>query len=153
MSKIMVAYFSTSGNTEKAAKAIATAAKADLYEIKPAHGYSMMDLDWTNNQSRTSVEMNDDESRPPLASSDGDFSMYDTMYIGFPIWWYTAPHIICSFLEAYDFTGKNITFFATSGGGGIESAVTDLKRDYPELQILGGKLIHGVPEEDVLATL
>ena len=116
MSKKLVAYFSASGNTAALAEKLAKVAGADLYEIKPAVPYTREDLNWQNKQSRSSVEMSDHSSRPALADTMANVSAYDTIYIGFPVWWYIAPTIINSFLESYDFSGKKIILFATSGG-------------------------------------
>ena len=149
MSKL-IAYFSASGVTGSKAEELARAIGADLYEIAPAVRYTSADLDWMNKKSRSSVEMNDKSSRPALAETDHDFSAYDEIYIGFPIWWYTAPTIINTFLETYDFTGKKIVLFATSGGSSIDRAVKDLKKQYPSLDIAGGKLLNGKVTGDIL---
>jgi len=117
--KKLVAYFSASGTTRKLAKNLAEVIGADVYEIKPATPYTGKDLNWNNSQSRSSLEMADINSRPALADKDAKISDYDTIFIGFPIWWYVAPHIINSFLESYDFAGKTIVIFATSGGSGF----------------------------------
>lgn len=135
----LVAYFSASGVTARKAKVLAEELGADLYEIAPAVPYTSADLDWMDKKSRSSVEMNDRSSRPALAKTEGDFSAYDTVYVGFPIWWYTAPTIINTFLETFDLTGKKIELFATSGGSGIDKAVKELKAQYPALNISGGK--------------
>ena len=127
MSKKLVAYFSASGSTRKLAGTLAEAAGADLYEIKPATPYTGKDLNWNNSQSRSSVEMADINSRPALADKDADIAAYDTIFLGFPIWWYVAPHIINSFLESYDFGGKTIVLFATSGGSGFGETLNQLK--------------------------
>ena len=149
MSKL-VAYFSGSGVTEAKAKELAKAIGADIYEIAPAVRYTGADLDWMNKKSRSSVEMNDKSSRPALAETEHDFGVYDVIYIGFPIWWYTAPTIINTFLETFDFFGKKIVLFATSGGSSIDRAVKDLKKQYPALDIAGGKLLNGKVTGDIL---
>lgn len=144
MSKTLVAYFSASGVTAKAAKNLAEAAEADLYEIKPAVPYTSADLDWMNKKSRSSVEMNDPSSRPALADTDAGVADYDTIFLGFPIWWYVAPTIINTFLEAYDFSGKKIVLFATSGGSGFGRAAERLKSSVSaDTKIVGGKLLNG----------
>ena len=120
--KTLVAYFSASGTTAKAAKEIAEAAGADLYEIRPETPYTPADLDWTNKKSRSSLEMNDPACRPAIAQPVKDMAQYDTVLVGFPIWWYVEPRIIDTFLESYDFSGKTIIPFATSGGSGIGKA-------------------------------
>lgn len=140
MSKKFVAYFSASGNTARLAKKLAEAAKADLYEIKPAIPYTSADLNWQNKQSRSSIEMSDHSSRPELADKSADIAAYDTVYVGFPVWWYIAPTIINSFLESCDFSGKKIILFATSGGSGFGKAVENLKNSAPNAEIVEGKV-------------
>ncbi len=141
MKKTLVAYFSASGVTAEAAKKLAKAAGADLYEIKPAVPYTDKDLDWRNEQSRSSVEMRSKGSRPALADNNADISQYDTIYLGFPIWWYVAPTIINSFLESYDFSGKTIILFATSGGSGFGSTAKNLKSSVAsDTNIIEGKI-------------
>ncbi|MBQ4405171.1 MAG: NAD(P)H-dependent oxidoreductase [Selenomonadaceae bacterium] len=127
MSKKLVAFFSASGSTRKLANTLAEAAGADIYEIKPATPYTGKDLNWNDSQSRSSVEMADINSRPALAGTDAKIAAYDTIFLGFPIWWYVAPHIINSFLESYDFGGKTIVLFATSGGSGFGETLNQLK--------------------------
>ncbi|MCR5019463.1 flavodoxin [Ruminococcus sp.] len=140
MSKKLVAYFSASGNTARLAKKLAEAAEADLYEIKPAIPYTSADLNWQNKQSRSSIEMSDHSSRPELADKSADIAAYDTVYVGFPVWWYIAPTIINSFLESCDFSGKKIILFATSGGSGFGKAVENLKNSAPNAEIVEGKV-------------
>ena len=118
MSKTLIAYFSASGVTAEVAKEIADITKGDLFEIKPTKPYTTADLDWTNQNSRTSKEMQDETSRPEIAVKLDDLDKYDTIFLGFPIWWYVAPHIINNFLESYNFDGKTIRPFFTSGGSG-----------------------------------
>ena len=144
MKKALVAYFSASGVTAKAAKAPAQAAGADLYEIKPAIPYTKADLNWTDKTSRSSVEMQDPSSRPALADQTAQIANYDVVFLGFPIWWYVAPTIINSFLESYDFAGKTIVLFATSGGSGFGKTVAGLQGSVsPETKILEGRLLNG----------
>ena len=143
MSKKLVAYFSASGTTAAVAKTLAEAAGASLYEIKPQVPYTRADLDWTNKKSRSSVEMNNRSFRPPLDGRDAHVEDYDTIFLGFPIWWYTAPSIINTFLESYDFTGKTIILFATSGGSGLGGTASDLKASAPGAVIRDGKLLNG----------
>lgn len=119
MSKKLVAYFSASGVTKSAAQRLAKAVGADLFEIKPAQPYSKADLDWTNKKSRSSVEMSSPDSRPEIAEKLDNMGDYDVVFVGFPIWWYVAPTIINTFLESYDFSGKTVIPFATSGGSGM----------------------------------
>ena len=143
MSKKLVAYFSASGTTAAVAKTLSEAAGADLYEIKPQVPYTSADLDWTNKKSRSSVEMDDKSSRPALADRNAPVEDYNTIFLGFPIWWYTAPTIINTFLESYDFTGKTIILFATSGGSGFGKTAADLAASVPGAVIRDGKLLNG----------
>ena len=151
MKKVLVAYFSASGVTAKAANAFAEAADADLYEIRPAVPYTRADLDWTNKKSRSTVEMNDSTARPALAGELPDLTWYDTVFLGFPIWWYTAPSIIKTFLEAGDFSGKKIILFATSGGSGLGHTDRDLQAVCPGATIKNGKLLNGTQNAAALA--
>lgn len=150
MSRKLVAYFSASGTTAAAAKTLAEAAGADLYEIRPQTPYTRADLDWMNKKSRSSVEMNDKSFRPPLADRDAHVEDYDTIFLGFPIWWYVAPTIINTFLESYDFTGKTIILFATSGGSGFGGAAAGLRDSAPGAVIREGKLLNGRQSRDSL---
>ena len=117
--KTLVAFFSASGQTAQLAKTLADTMGADLYEIMPEQKYTSADLNWNNKQSRSSVEMNDPTSRPAVAGTVANIDDYDTVFVGFPIWWYVAPTIINTFLESYDFSGKTVIPFATSGGSGL----------------------------------
>lgn len=143
MSKKLVAFFSASGVTAQAARSLADAAGADLYEIKPAVPYSNADLDWMNKNSRSSIEMNDKASRPAIADTDAHIADYDVVFVGFPIWWYIAPTIINTFLERYDFSGKKIVLFATSGGSGFGKTTENLQPSAPNAKIIEGKLLNG----------
>ena len=122
MSKVLIAYFSASGVTKKLASTLAEATGGNLFEIVPAEPYTKADLNWMNPKSRSSVEMKDRSSRPAIASRVGDMSSYDAVFVGFPVWWYREPSIIDTFAEAYDFSGKTIIPFATSGSSGIGSS-------------------------------
>lgn len=139
----LVAYFSASGTTAKAAKALAKAAGADIYEIKPAIPYTHADLNWMDKRSRSSVEMNDKHSRPALADTEAPVDGHDVIFLGFPIWWYAAPTIINTFLEHYDFTGKTVVLFATSGGSGLGRSAAGLKCSAPGAKIMDGRLLNG----------
>lgn len=151
MNKTLVAYFSASGTTAKVAEMLAKAANADVYEIKPAVPYTRADLDWMNKKSRSSVEMSDKSSRPELADKSADIANYDTILLGFPIWWYVAPTIINTFLESYDFSGKKIVLFATSGGSGFGKTVEGLKGSVSaDAQIIEGRILNGKPSESEL---
>ena len=149
MSKKLVAYFSASGTTAETAKKLAQAAQADIYEIKPAEPYTRADLNWMDKNSRSSVEMKNKSSRPALADKDAGIEKYDVIFVGYPVWWYTAPTIINTFLESYDFTGKTIILFATSGGSGFGKAVKDLQASAPKAVIKEGKILNG--RQDVAA--
>ena len=146
MKKTLVAYFSATGTTAAAAKKLAAAAGADLYEIKPAVPYTKEDLNWMNKKSRSSVEMNDKSFRPELAEKNAAISGYELVLVGFPIWWYVAPTIINTFLESYDFMGKKIVLFATSGGSGFGKAVESLKGSAPGAEIAEGKILNQLPD-------
>ena len=139
----LVAYFYATGTTAKAAQALAEAAGADLYEIKPAVPYTSADLNWMDKRSRSSVEMNDKRFRPALADANAPVDGHNVVFLGFPIWWYTAPTIVDSFLEAYDFSGKTIVLFATSGGSGLGRAVSDLQGSAPCAKIVDGRMLNG----------
>ena len=151
MSKQLVAYFSASGTTAAVAKTLSEAAGADLYEIKPQTPYTRADLNWQDKKSRSSVEMNDKSFRPPLADRDAHIEDYDTIFLGFPIWWYTAPTIVNTFLESYDFSGKTIILFATSGGSGFGKTAADLKVSAKGAVIRDGKLLNGRQTRESLA--
>ena len=141
MSKKLVAYFSASGTTAKTAKELAAVSGADLYEIKPEVPYTQADLNWMDSQARSTVEMRDKSSRPALADKAANVQDYDVIFLGFPIWWYAAPTIINSFLEAYDFSGKTIVLFATSGGSGFGKAVKSLSGSLDKsAKIIEGKV-------------
>ena len=151
MAKKLVAFFSASGVTARAAQILAEAADADLYEIKPAMPYTSADLNWQNKASRSSVEMNDKESRPSLSDTNAKVADYDVVFVGFPIWWYTAPRIINSFLEAYDFAGKKIVLFATSGGSGLGNCAKDLEPSAKGATVISGRRLSGSPDKADLA--
>ncbi len=144
MSKALVAYFSASGTTARAAKELAEAAGADLYEIRPAVPYTKADLNWMDKKSRSSVEMSNRSSRPTLAEQGADLAAYDTIFLGFPIWWGVAPTIVNTFLESCDFSGKKIVLFATSGGSGFGRTAAELKPSVAaDTVIAEGKLLNG----------
>ena len=151
--KTLVTYFSASGVTRNAAKQVADIIGADLFEITPEQLYTDADLDWRDKQSRSTIEMNDKSSRPAI--KDGgkveNFDQYEVVYVGFPIWWYTAPTIINTFIEANDFTGKTIVPFATSGGSTIEKACKDLQATYPDYKFGEGKLLNSIDKADIEA--
>ena len=142
MKKLLVAYFSASGVTAQAAETIAETIGADLYEIRPETPYTPADLDWMNRSSRSSVEMNDPASRPAIAEPAADIEQYDTILVGFPVWWYVEPRIVDTLLESYDFSGKTMIPFATSGGSGIGKAEQSLKSHCPSAVWKPGKLLN-----------
>lgn len=137
MSNVLITYFSASGVTKNIAQKIAKENNYDIFEIKPEKTYTSEDLDWTNKESRSTIEMNDKTFRPPITETC-DVSKYDTVVIGFPVWWYTAPTIINTFIESVDLTGKTIKTFCTSGGSGIDKCVEDLQKTYSELNFSKG---------------
>ncbi len=146
MSNILVAYFSAGGTTGRTAKLLAKAAGAELFEIQPKAPYTAADLDWTNKKSRSSLEMNDPASRPEIESRIADMGAFDTVFVGFPIWWYTAPTIVKTFLESYDFAGKTIVPFATSGGSGLGRTADALRPCAPDAVWKTGKVLRGETE-------
>lgn len=151
MSKKLTAYFSASGVTARAAKALSEAAGTDLFEIKPAVPYTDADLNWQNKNSRSSVEMNDLSFRPEIAEKLSNMDEYDTIFVGFPIWWYIAPTIINTFLESYDFSGKKIVLFATSGGSGFGKTAEKLADSCKGAELIVGKLLKGKLDKNELA--
>ena len=132
MNKTLVAYFSATGTTKAAAQRLAKEKNADLFEIAPKEPYTSADLDWRDKQSRSSKEMNDKAFRPAIKGTCPNIADYDTIWIGFPVWWYTAPTIINTFIEAHDLSGKVINVFATSGGSGVSGSYKDLQKAYPQ---------------------
>ena len=143
MSKKLVAYFSASGVTKKAAELLAAAAEADLFEIRPEVPYTKADLNWMDKGSRSSVEMQDAHSRPALADTNAPVAGHDVIFLGFPVWWYVAPTILNTFLEAYDFTGKTIVLFATSGSSGLGTSAAGLRVSAPGAKIVDGRMLNG----------
>ena len=149
MGKKLVAYFSASGITQKVAEMIAEAADCDIYEITPKVAYTKADLNWMDKKSRSSVEMNDKKIRPELADNAIDISGYDEIILGFPIWWYVAPTIVNTFLEAHDFAEKKIVLFATSGGSGFGNTVKELQPSAPNAQIVEGRLLNRASKTEI----
>ena len=139
----LIAYFSATGTTAKAAKALANAVGDTLYEIRPAVPYTSADLNWMDKSSRSSVEMKDQNARPALKDTDAPVAGHDVIFLGFPVWWYVAPTILNTFLEAYDFTGKTIVLFATSGGSGLGKSAAGLRPSAPGAKIVDGRLLNG----------
>lgn len=151
MSKKLVAYFSATGTTKRAAEKLAQKTGADLYEIKPAEPYSSADLNWNDKGSRSSKEMNDLRSRPALADTNAPIADHDVIYLGFPVWWYVAPRIINTFLEAYDFSGKTIVVWVTSGGSGLGRTVPELETCVSDATFIAGGRITGSASIDDIA--
>ena len=149
MSKRLVAYFSASGVTGKVAKMVAEAADADLYEICPKQLYTKADLNWMDQNARSTIEMKDKKIRPEIVDTDAKIAEYDEILIGFPIWWYVAPTIINTFLEKYDFSGKRIVLFATSGGSGFGNTVKELEPSAPGATIVEGKLLNNANKQQI----
>ena len=151
--KSLVTYFSASGGTKKVAEKLAEAAGADLFEIKPEVAYTKADLNWMDKKSRSSIEMNDKSFRPAIAEKCNNIADYDVVYVGFPIWWYVAPTIINTFLESYDFSGKTIVLFATSGGSGFGKTVSELKGSVSDTTVIKeGKVFNsGISKEQLLS--
>ena len=142
MSKILVRYFSASGNTKRVAEKIANAVGADLFVVEPKEKYTVEDLDWTNKQSRSSIEMNEN-IKPEIANKVSNLNEYDKIILAFPIWWYKEPTIIDKFLDENDMTGKSIYVFVTSGGSSVDSSYKSLKNNYPNLSFISGKRFTG----------
>lgn len=151
MSKKLVAYFSATGVTAGVARKLAAAIGADLYEIKPETPYTAADLNWMDRHSRSTLEMKDASSRPRIADHNAAIENYDVVYLGFPIWWFRAPAIINTFLESYDFTGKTVALFATSGGSGFGRTGEKLQSSCPGAILKGGKMLNSGMSQQALA--
>ena len=147
--KVLVVYFSATGTTRQVAKQIAKIADADICEIIPTKPYSGADLDWTNKQSRSSVEMNDLKARPAIKPFSVDMSKYDFVFLGYPIWWDLAPRTVNTFIETTNLAGKTVIPFATSGGSSIGNSVAVLKQSYPNIKWQSGKLLNRVSEKEI----
>ena len=139
MSKVLVAYFSASGVTAKVAEGLAKEIGASLFEIEPESPYTNADLNWQDKKSRSTIEMNDRSCRPAIRSKVEDMSQYDVVFVGFPVWWYREPSIIDTFMEAYDFSGKTVVPFATSGGSPIGDAGKNMQALAPGAKVAAGK--------------
>ena len=143
MKKTLVVYFSASGVTARAAKEVAAAVGADLYEIRPEQPYTAADLDWMDKRSRSTIEMNDPGCRPAIAEPVEQMEQYDTVFVGFPVWWYVEPRIVDTFLESYDFSGKTLIPFVTCSGSGIGKAAKSLQEHCPDAVWKKGQLLNG----------
>jgi flavodoxin len=148
--KKLIAYFSATGTTKKKAERLAKITGGDLYEIMPEKPYTSGDLNWQDKKSRTTLEYKDKDCRPELKEKHKDLSGYDVIYIGFPVWWYTYPKIINSFIEANDFKGKKTVLFCTSGGTGIEKIAEQMKKEYPDIDLIGSELVNGPILKDII---
>lgn len=146
--KTLTAYFSATGTTEKVAQKLAEVTHSDLFEINPKTPYTASDLDWKDRNSRSTIEMNDKTSRPAIAGKLDNMADYDVVYLGFPIWWYVAPTIINTFLESYDFSGKTIVLFATSGSSGFGKTVENLQPSAPKAKFIEGRVLNGNPSKE-----
>lgn len=149
--KVLVAYFSATGTTKAVAEQIALATGGELMAIEPVHPYTDADLNWRNKQSRSTIEMQDENARPAIKKTKDNLDAYSVVYVGFPVWWYVAPRIINTFLETYDLSGKTIIPFATSGGSGIAGCVAPLRKAYPNLHFEDGKLLNYPSYEEIQA--
>ena len=148
MSKKLVAYFSASGQTQTSAQKIAKLLNCDIYEIKPKTKYQTPDLNWNDPNSRTTKECKDRTCRPELADKDANIANYDTIVLGFPIWWYVAPNIILTFLESYDFTGKKLVIWGTSGGSGMGETLTEIRKAAKGANVVEGTIFSGGRRKD-----
>lgn len=152
MSKTLVAYFSVSGVTKKTAEKLAAAANADSFEIIPVQPYTDEDLDWTDKKSRSTIEMNDPSSRPAIAEKLENMGGYDIVFVGFPVWWYVEPRIIDTFLESYDFSGKTVVPFATSGGSGLGKTADNFRKILGKnVTVKNGRLLNRASESELRA--
>ncbi len=151
--KILVAYFSATGTTARAAEKLADVTGGELYAIEPAQPYTSADLDWNNKRSRSSVEMNDPKARPAMKGKKENIADYDVVFIGYPIWWNLAPRIINTFIESHDLKGKTVIPFATSGGSSLAGSAAALKKSYPTLNWKEGRLLNRADEKSIRAWL
>ena len=145
--KVLVVYFSATGNTKQTAQKLSSIMDADLCEIIPTQPYTSADLNWNDKQSRSSVEMANPQARPDIKPIDFDINDYDYIFLGYPIWWDLAPRVVNTFIESNDLTGKTVIPFATSGGSSIEGSIEALKKSYPDIKWRGGKLLNGESEK------
>lgn len=150
MNKTLITYFSCSGRTKSVAEKIAEISRGDLFEIVPVQEYTSEDLDWTNDNSRTSVEMKNEDSRPQIKNKIDNISEYNKIYLGFPVWWYREPSIIDTFIESYNLEGKQIYVFVTSGSSTYEGSLKHLKEKYNNLNFVSGKTLNHVDETELI---
>ena len=149
--KQLICYFSASGTTKSVSERLSNIISADLFEIKPVEAYTIADLNWNDKNSRSSLEMEDNASRPAIINKI-DVREYDTVYLGYPIWWDLAPRIINTFIENANLENKKVYLFATSGGSSIENSVSTLKREYPNINFMNGKLLYQNFKEDEISS-
>ena len=152
MGKVLVSYFSASGVTKRVAEKIAISVKGDIFEIEPVNKYTKEDLNWKNESSRSSVEMKDRSTRPSIVNKVGELEKYDTVVIGFPIWWYTAPTIVKTFIDYHNLEGKKVFIFVTSGGSSSDEALKDLKETYPKLDFISARRFNGSEHPEIYAS-
>ena len=148
MNNNLVVYFSCSGETKKAAEELKSVLNCDIFEIVPETVYTDRDLDWNDKNSRSTIEMGDESCRPRIRNRIDNIDKYDTIYLGFPIWWYTAPKIINTFLDSYDFSNKKVILYCTSGGSSIDKTYNDLKDSYPNIDFIKGSRLYSNSEID-----
>ena len=149
MNKTIVCYFSATGTTKKTSETLSKILESDLFEIEPKEKYTNEDLDWNNKNSRSTIEMENENTRPEIKEKIKNINEYDNIIIGFPIWWYQEPRIIDTFIEENDLNNKNIYVFATSGGSTIEKSLNHLKEKYPSLNFVSGKTLNQIDEEEI----
>lgn len=148
MNNNLVVYFSCSGETKKVAEELKSILNCDIFEIVPETLYTDRDLDWNDKNSRSTIEMGDESCRPRIRNRIDNIDKYDTIYLGFPIWWYTAPRIINTFLESYDFSNKKVILYCTSGGSSIDKTYNDLKNSYPDIDFIKGSRLYSNSDID-----
>lgn len=148
MNNNLVVYFSCSGETKKAAEELKSVLNCDIFEIVPETVYTDRDLDWNDKNSRSTIEMGDESCRPRIRNRIDNIDKYDTIYLGFPIWWYTAPKIINTFLDSYDFSNKKVILYCTSGGSSIDKTYNDLKDSYPNIDFIKGSRLYSNSDID-----
>lgn len=150
MNKTLITYFSCSGRTKEVAKKITEITGGDLFEIVPVQEYNDEDLDWTNDNSRTSIEMKDENSRPEIKNKIDNMNEYNKIYLGFPVWWYREPSIIDTFIESYNLENKDIYVFVTSGSSTYEGSLKHLKEKYNNLNFVSGKTLNHIDDSEIL---
>lgn len=150
MNKLLICYFSATGTTNRKAEELSAILNADLFEIEPTDKYTSEDLDWTNEESRTTLEKNDESICPEIKTKIENINNYSNIIIGFPVWWYKEPSIIDTFIEENDLTNKNVYVFATSGGSTYEGSLNHLKEKYPNINFISGKTLNNINKDEVM---